>query len=192
MVDYDESDYAAEVKEKPVCRFCLSQEDSLTNIYSVKSNANAQVSLSMQIMACVSIEVCTQSNHVHSGIFFRMNFWVNKPILIHLWPKSIQNSAFRRIKSIQFRMEKKQCHFNQIALRQIGVDTLSAENSFYSILVYVSGKCYLVQAQIHSASAVIAKHSIWRPCVLLRSYGKHRLHTTAQYHRSHVNCLQPD
>lgn len=57
MVEYDENGYAAELKEKPVCRFCLTQDEVLTNIYSVKSNANLQVSLSMQIMACVSIEV---------------------------------------------------------------------------------------------------------------------------------------
>ncbi|XP_031620282.1 zinc finger protein 629-like [Contarinia nasturtii] len=57
MVDYDENGYAAELKEKPVCRFCLTQDDTLTNIYSTKSNANSQASLSMQIMACVSIEV---------------------------------------------------------------------------------------------------------------------------------------
>lgn len=55
MVEYDENGYAAELKEKPVCRFCLSQDDALTNIYSTKSNS--QVSLTIQIMACVSIEV---------------------------------------------------------------------------------------------------------------------------------------
>lgn len=57
MVEYDENGYAAELKEKPVCRFCLTQDDALTNIYSNKSNSNTQASLSMQIMACVSIEV---------------------------------------------------------------------------------------------------------------------------------------
>lgn len=56
MVEYDENAYSAELKEKPICRFCLSQEDALTNIYST-NNSNAQVTLSMQIMACVSIEV---------------------------------------------------------------------------------------------------------------------------------------
>lgn len=65
MVDYDENGYAAELKERPVCRFCLTQDDSLTNIYSTKSNTNSQVSLSMQIMACVSIEVR----------FLWMNLW---------------------------------------------------------------------------------------------------------------------
>lgn len=77
MVDYDENDYAAEVREKPVCRFCLSQEDSLTNIYSVKSNANSQVSLSMQIMACVSIEVRIQ---IKSRLFGFLSWirWTNK------------------------------------------------------------------------------------------------------------------
>lgn len=56
MVDYDENSYAEELKKKPICRFCLSQDDALTNIYST-SNTSSQVSLSMQIMACVSIEV---------------------------------------------------------------------------------------------------------------------------------------
>lgn len=56
MVEYDENTYAAELKKKPICRFCLSQEDTLTNIYST-NNTNSQVALSMQIMACVSIEV---------------------------------------------------------------------------------------------------------------------------------------
>lgn len=62
MVEYDENSYAAELKKKPICRFCLSQEDTLTNIYST-NNTNSQVALSMQIMACVSIEV------IHSSVF---------------------------------------------------------------------------------------------------------------------------
>lgn len=64
MVEYDENTYTAELKKKPICRFCLSQEDALTNIYST-SNTNSQVALSMQIMACVSIEViyCVLSSH---------------------------------------------------------------------------------------------------------------------------------
>lgn len=58
MVDYEENDvYAAELKEKPICRFCLTQNDALTSIYSTKTGSNSQVSLTMQIMACVSIEV---------------------------------------------------------------------------------------------------------------------------------------
>lgn len=60
MVEYDDDNsYAAELRKKPICRFCLSQEDTLTNIYST-SNTNSQVALSMQIMACVSIEVIYQ------------------------------------------------------------------------------------------------------------------------------------
>lgn len=59
MVDYEENDvYATELKEKPICRFCLTQNDSLTSIYSTKTGNISQVSLTMQIMACVSIEVC--------------------------------------------------------------------------------------------------------------------------------------
>lgn len=57
MEEYDENGYAAELKERPVCRFCLTTDETLTNIYSVKSNTNSQASLTMQIMACVSIEV---------------------------------------------------------------------------------------------------------------------------------------
>lgn len=60
MMEYDENSYAAELKEKPICRFCLTQNDTLTNIYSTKTNTSSQVSLTMQIMACVSIEVCKQ------------------------------------------------------------------------------------------------------------------------------------
>lgn len=58
MDEYDENGYSAELREKPVCRFCLTTDEALTNIYSVKSNANSQASLPMQIMSCVSIEVC--------------------------------------------------------------------------------------------------------------------------------------
>ncbi|XP_055309815.1 zinc finger protein 596-like [Sitodiplosis mosellana] len=57
MEEYDENGYSAELKERPVCRFCLTTDEALTNIYSIKSNTNSQVSLTMQIMACVSIEV---------------------------------------------------------------------------------------------------------------------------------------
>lgn len=71
MVEYDENGYAAELKEKNVCRFCLTQDDLLTDIYSAKSNASSQVSLSMQIMACVSIEVRFQIQNVFS---IKMNF----------------------------------------------------------------------------------------------------------------------
>lgn len=58
MEEYDENSYAAQLKEKPVCRFCLTTDEALTNIYSAKSNMNSQVSLTMQVMSCVSIEVC--------------------------------------------------------------------------------------------------------------------------------------
>lgn len=77
MVEYDENTYVAELRSKPICRFCLSQEDTLTNIYST-SNTNSQVALSMQIMACVSIEVIYRGG-VHAceplwahvdGVFF--------------------------------------------------------------------------------------------------------------------------
>lgn len=68
MVEYDENSYAAELKKKPICRFCLSQEDTLTNIYST-SNTNSQVALSMQIMACVSIEVNLFSSCANTCVF---------------------------------------------------------------------------------------------------------------------------
>lgn len=55
MADY-ENGYDADLREKNVCRFCLAQDVPLTNIYSSK-NSGSQVSLSMQIMACSSIEV---------------------------------------------------------------------------------------------------------------------------------------
>lgn len=51
-----ENGYEDDIREKKVCRFCLAQDVPLTNIYSIKCNS-AQVSLSMQIMACSSIEV---------------------------------------------------------------------------------------------------------------------------------------
>lgn len=56
MTEYDNG-YSIELKEKLICRFCLTQNDPLTNIYSTKNIQNSQASLSVQIMACVSIEV---------------------------------------------------------------------------------------------------------------------------------------
>lgn len=51
-----------ELKEKKICRFCLTQDEPLTNIYSddtrLKSPSSAQLpALPLQVMACVSIEV---------------------------------------------------------------------------------------------------------------------------------------
>lgn len=60
MAEY-ENGFDADLRERNVCRFCLAQDVPLTNIYSSKNNA-MQVSLSMQIMACSSIEV-----RVHRG-----------------------------------------------------------------------------------------------------------------------------
>lgn len=57
MTEY-ENGFDMELKEKLICRFCLNQDDTLTNIYSSKNDQNSQVALSLQIMACVSIEVC--------------------------------------------------------------------------------------------------------------------------------------
>lgn len=58
MTEY-ENGYSMELKEKLICRFCLTQDDPLTNIYSTKNQQHSQASLSLQIMACVSIEVCS-------------------------------------------------------------------------------------------------------------------------------------
>lgn len=77
MTDYD---YAVELKEAKVCRFCLAQNEPLTNIYSKENSRNSPVSLSMQIMACVSIEVSVDffpyifiSVVYYSKIFTEMN-----------------------------------------------------------------------------------------------------------------------
>lgn len=86
MTEY-ENVYEIELKEKKVCRFCLSQNSALTNIYSINSNVNSQVSLSMQIMACVSIEVslkllikllCLPWLIVKKNVFFLSQIWNNK------------------------------------------------------------------------------------------------------------------
>lgn len=45
---------AMELKSKQICRFCLTTNRPLVNIY--KSN-NQDVPLSLQVIACVSIEV---------------------------------------------------------------------------------------------------------------------------------------
>lgn len=74
-MEYDENGYAAELKEKLVCRFCLSQDDLLSNIYSGKSNA--QISLSMQIMSCVSIEVRKKKRIENSKIYEQNPLFMN-------------------------------------------------------------------------------------------------------------------
>lgn len=46
-----------ELKDKRICRFCMTQEEPLTNIHSVENRVNTKVSLPVQILACTSIEV---------------------------------------------------------------------------------------------------------------------------------------
>lgn len=64
MDDCSEEQLAEELKTKRICRFCLSQEEPLTDILSnISSEATSSkisktsTPLTLQIMACVSIEV---------------------------------------------------------------------------------------------------------------------------------------
>lgn len=43
-----------------ICRFCLSEDEPLTNIY--EKDGKQSVPLPLQIMACVAIEVCKFTN----------------------------------------------------------------------------------------------------------------------------------
>lgn len=52
-----ENEFADQLKSKRICRFCLTQEEPLTNIYSSENRKNSRAPLPLQIMACVSIEV---------------------------------------------------------------------------------------------------------------------------------------
>ncbi|XP_062545574.1 zinc finger protein pita-like isoform X2 [Armigeres subalbatus] len=63
MEDCSEEQLTEELKTKRICRFCLSQEEPLTDILSNTSEATSSkisktsTPLTLQIMACVSIEV---------------------------------------------------------------------------------------------------------------------------------------
>lgn len=94
MVDYDENEYAAELKEKSICRFCLTQDDALTNIYSVKNNANSQVTLSMQIMACVSIEVCRKTT-IFRLVCFHWSCQTNSAYFEAIWSRIQDQKVFK-------------------------------------------------------------------------------------------------
>lgn len=53
----DESDREFELRSKQICRFCMSTEEPLTDLYSNENRLKSRVPLPLQIMACVSIEV---------------------------------------------------------------------------------------------------------------------------------------
>lgn len=57
MSDTEYNEYVEQLKQKRICRFCLSQEEPLSNIYSNENRKNSRAPLPLQIMACVSIEV---------------------------------------------------------------------------------------------------------------------------------------
>lgn len=59
MSDSEYSEYTELLKQKRICRFCLTQDEPLTNIYSNENRKNSRAPLPLQIMACVSIEVST-------------------------------------------------------------------------------------------------------------------------------------
>lgn len=46
------------LRSKRICRFCLTQDEPLSNLYSNENRKNCRAPLPLQIMACVSIEVC--------------------------------------------------------------------------------------------------------------------------------------
>lgn len=49
-------DRSSILRELRICRFCLTEQEPLNNIY-VKDKNNA-IPLPLQIMACVALEVC--------------------------------------------------------------------------------------------------------------------------------------
>jgi len=65
MAEVDERNN--ELKSKQICRCCMNQYVSLSNIYSRENRLKSTVPLPLQIMACVSIEVSYY-------IFFHYNF----------------------------------------------------------------------------------------------------------------------
>lgn len=52
-----ENELTEMLREKRICRFCLTQEEPMSNIYSNENRKNSRAPLPLQIMACVSIEV---------------------------------------------------------------------------------------------------------------------------------------
>lgn len=52
-----EGDLEEALRGKRICRFCLSQDEPLSNIYSNENRKNSRAPLPLQIMSCVSIEV---------------------------------------------------------------------------------------------------------------------------------------
>lgn len=50
-------EFTNQLKAKRICRFCLAQDEPLTNIYSTENRKNLRAPLPLQVMACVSIEV---------------------------------------------------------------------------------------------------------------------------------------
>lgn len=52
-----EGDLTAQLKAKPICRFCLGQDVPLSNIYSAENRKIARVPLPLLIMSSISIEV---------------------------------------------------------------------------------------------------------------------------------------
>lgn len=57
-------EFTNQLKAKRICRFCLAQDEPLTNIYSAENRKNLRAPLPLQVMACVSIEVI-------SNVYFR-------------------------------------------------------------------------------------------------------------------------
>lgn len=57
----EEEQLAEELKEKRICRFCLTQTEPLSDIFSTNAEASdgskKSTPLTLQIMACVAIEV---------------------------------------------------------------------------------------------------------------------------------------
>lgn len=50
-------EFTNQLKAKRICRFCLTQDEPLTNIYSTENRKNLRAPLPLQVMSCVSIEV---------------------------------------------------------------------------------------------------------------------------------------
>lgn len=65
---------AEELKEKRICRFCLTQAEPLSDIFSTNAEASdgskKSTPLTLQIMACVAIEVgCGFKKLIFGGRF---------------------------------------------------------------------------------------------------------------------------
>lgn len=72
---------AAALRDMRICRFCLTDKYALSNIYE-KENSKNSIPLPLQIMACVTIEVCVHNSYLFDLhlLFFSLQFVKQLPL----------------------------------------------------------------------------------------------------------------